>query len=71
MVSREQIEAFFHGKELPAEIVEEIHLALDDPESEVSRLSAEYARITRMMFDPDGPIPSSQPPPDERREELE
>ena len=55
-LNRKIIEAFFRGKELPAKVVEEIHLALDDPESEVSRLSAEYARITRMMFDPDGPL---------------
>ncbi len=44
------------GKELPEEVVQEIDRALDDPDSEVSRISREHSRITRLIFDPEGPI---------------
>jgi hypothetical protein len=71
LVSRDQIEAFFRGKQLPEDVVEEIDRELDDPESEVSRLSAEYSRITRMMFDPDGSImlPLSSDPDTKKKSE--
>jgi len=29
---------------------------LDDPTSDVSRMCLEYSRVTRLMFDPDGPM---------------
>jgi hypothetical protein len=60
LLTREQIEAFFRGDELPPDVMEEITRAIDDPKSLVSRMSAEYARITRLMFDPNGPL---MPPP--------
>jgi hypothetical protein len=56
LVSTEEIEAFLLGKSLPEEAVREIDRALDDPESEVSRLSREYSRVARLMFDPEGPL---------------
>lgn len=41
---------------MPPEVVTEIDRALDDPNSLVSQISAEYAGVTRMMFDPEGPL---------------
>ncbi len=54
-LTKDAIDAFFRGDDLPDEVLQEIDRALDDPTSEVSQLCREYARITRLMFDPQGP----------------
>jgi hypothetical protein len=56
MVSSNQIEAFIAGNSLAADVVAEIDSALDDPNTEVSIICREKARITQLMFDPDGPL---------------
>ncbi|HUY90321.1 MAG TPA: hypothetical protein VMV10_16415 [Pirellulales bacterium] len=56
LVSREQIEGFLLGQELAEEVVHEIDRGLDDPDSEVSRLCREYSQLTRLIFDPGGPL---------------
>ena len=55
MPKRDQIMAFIRGEQLPPEVVAEIEQSLDDPGSEVRRVAREFAELTRLAFDPDGP----------------
>jgi len=43
------------GELASAEVVDEIERVLDDPNSEVSRMATEYARLSRIVCDPNGP----------------
>ncbi len=55
-LTRKIIEAYMRGEPLADEVAVEIDRALDDPDSEVSRISREHSRITRLIFDPEGPM---------------
>lgn len=56
MITPEDIKAFLNNEQLPEEKLEEFAKELDDPNSEVSRISRRSAELTRIAFDPDGPL---------------
>jgi hypothetical protein len=56
-VSQESVRAFIFGEPLPKEVVDEIERTLDDPNSEARRMAREFARLTRLALDPEGPPP--------------
>ena len=56
-VSPESVKAFISGDRLPKEVVDEIERTLDDPNSEARRMAREFARLTRLALDPEGPPP--------------
>ncbi|MBI2477562.1 MAG: hypothetical protein HYV60_02605 [Planctomycetia bacterium] len=55
-LTKEHIAAFLRGEQMPETVLQQIEDDLDDPESEVSRLSRRSAELTRIAFDPEGPL---------------
>jgi len=55
-LTTEEIHAFLRGEKLSDEKVEQIEIDLDNPNSEVYKISARSAELTRIAFDPEGPL---------------
>jgi hypothetical protein len=59
-LDRDTIRSFIFGEPLPSEVVDEIERTLDDPNSEACRMAREFARLTRLALDPEGPPPGER-----------
>jgi hypothetical protein len=56
MLNARQVQAFILGDELPPEVVDEIEMELDIPDSTVQRMCAWYAYLAQRLGDEDSPI---------------